>query len=147
MFGTPVYTDEVLRSEDDILELSALAIKTQYLKARVAGGMMEDGDDNNVEVQTFFFHDKVEMPVIVEKLLKDVEPVDEQEIAIEDLIPSQNTVNTRRIQAIMDSQKPVKVLITDEGPVLIDGHHRTVARMLSGYNTVSAKIYKIEESE
>lgn len=152
-FGIAVYTDEVLRSEDEIIAVTQLAIRADELKARVAGaygfvnndGM--DDDDTNVETQTFFFHEKKDMPVVMEKVLKDYEPVDEQEIDIADLIPSQNTVNMRRVSAVIESMKPVKVLITEEGPVLIDGHHRTVARMLSGYNTVPAKIYKIDEED
>jgi hypothetical protein len=146
MYGEDTYSDEVIRSEDTILELSALAVKREQLIARVAGGSMQDMelDDVNVEVETFMFHSPTEMPVEMEKLLGDMEPVDEQEINIEDLIPSQKTVNMRRVEAVTDSMKPVKVLITEEGPVLVDGHHRTVAHMLMGYDTVPAKIYKME---
>lgn len=144
-FGTPEYTDSVLRSEEDILSFSILTAKRNQLKARVAGGFDSELGDVNVDVSTFFFNDPEEMPVEMDKILDEVEPVDEQEIDIEELIPSQKTVNMRRVEAVAESMKPVKVLITSRGPVLVDGHHRTVAHMLLGKDTVPAKIYKAEE--
>jgi hypothetical protein len=147
--GTRVSADQVLRSEEEFIALSELSVRSDVLKARVAGAygfVKRAGQDVNISTNSFFFHNRAEVPNGMENTLKREEPFDEGEVYIEDLIPSQKTVNMRRVSSVSGADKPVMVLITENGPVLIDGHHRTVSRMMSGSNTIPAKIYKMSET-
>lgn len=131
------YETHVLRTEDDILEQRQLAARKRDTIARfatIASGM-------KLPVDKFFSKDAVERTPEMEELVETDTPVDEQDIQISDLIPSQETVDTENIEEVIESEKPVDVLITEDGPVLVDGHHRTSAHVLRGEETVPAKIY------
>ena len=50
----------------------------------------------------------------------------------------------RRVEDVIDSDKPIKVWMNEDGePEVIDGHHRSVAYRVNGNKTIRAKVYKV----
>jgi DNA-binding ferritin-like protein len=135
--GGVLYSDFFIRSEEEIISEAALTARKKLTAARfavIASGMKKPVDE-------FFSKDSVERTPEMENIVATEAPVDEQDIKIVDLIPSQETVDMDNVEEVMDSEKPVDVVITEDGPVLVDGHHRTVAHEARGEETVPAKIY------
>lgn len=97
--------------------------------------------EENVEVNEYFDMDQKEMRPDVKTRAEEEEPYDQYEMDLDELAPTQSTVNLRRIIDVYDSDKPIKVWLTPTGPRVIDGHHRAVAHMMQGKQTVPAKVY------
>lgn len=97
--------------------------------------------EENVEVEEYFDMDQQQMHPDVKARAEDEPPYDQYEMDLEDLVPTQSTVNLRRVIDVYDSDKPIKVWLTSTGPRIIDGHHRAVAHMMQGKQTVPAKVY------
>ena len=108
-----------------------------------AGATYQVGDDVNVDVDEFFAKPAYDLPESVKDYAEEAEEDYEDEIALSDLVPTQSTVNMRRVEDVLNSDKPIKVWIDEDGePEIIDGHHRSVARRLGGGMTIKAKVYK-----
>ena len=108
-----------------------------------AGATYQVGDDVNVDVDEFFAKPAYDLPESVKDYAEEAEEDYEDEIALSDLVPTQSTVNMRRVEDVLNSDKPIKVWIDEDGePEIIDGHHRSVARRLGGGITIKAKVYK-----
>jgi DNA-binding ferritin-like protein len=126
-----------VKSTEDIIQDAALRARTAELRAQI--GMTAGAE---VSVANFFIPEPIYRTEDMEDLVEELEPVDEQAIAIDDLIPTQETVDLENVEEVMDSEKPVSVLITEDGPLLVDGHHRTSAYRLRGEDEIPAEIYR-----
>ena len=126
-----------VKSTEEIIQDAALRARAAELKAKF--GMTAGAE---VSVSNFFIPEPIYRTEDMEDLVEEMEPVDEQEIAIDDLIPTQDTVDIENVEEVMESQKPVVVLITEDGPLLVDGHHRTSAYRLRGEDEIPAEIYR-----
>ena len=138
-YGINLFSTNFLRTEEAVLASAALRARRQEAIDRVAV----------IAAATKRVSEVFEKPVVertpeMEEVVETTEPVDVQDIKIEDLTPTQETVEVDNVEEVMDSEKPVDVLITDEGALLVDGHHRTTAHKLKGEDTVPANIYKEE---
>lgn len=125
------------KTSEQIIEEAALRARAAELKAKF--GMTAGAE---VSVSNFFIPEPIYRTEDMEDLVEELEPVDEQEIEIDDLIPTQDTVDLENVEEVMDSDKPVSVLITEDGPLLVDGHHRTSAYRLRGEDEIPAEIYR-----
>jgi DNA-binding ferritin-like protein len=126
-----------VKSSEQIIQEASLRARAQELKARV--GIVAGAD---VSVNNFFIPEPIYRIEDMENVVENEEPVDLQEIEIDNLIPTQDTVDIENVEDVMDSEKPVSVLITEDGPLLVDGHHRTAAYRLRGEDEIPAEIYK-----
>lgn len=135
-----VFDGTELRTEEQIIVASALHAQKNVLSALVAS--LRAGEDKHTSVSNFFLKDPIVRTAEMEDAVEDGVPVDAQDIDISDLIPSQRTVNMERVESVEDSDAPVSVVITDVGPVLVDGHHRTAAYRIRGEDVIPAKIYQ-----
>lgn len=111
-------------------------------EAMAAGGY-NVGDDINVEVGDFFPKPVYELPEGLKDYADEAEEDYEYDFDVADLIPTQRTVNMRRVEDVIDSDKPIKVWIDEDGePEIIDGHHRSVAYRVNGDQKIRAKVYE-----
>ncbi len=99
------------------------------------------GEDRDISTETYFDREREEMSDNVLINSKDAPPYDKYEIDLDELAPTQKTVNMRRVQDVYDSSKPIKVWLTSTGPRIIDGHHRAVAHKIRGLQKVMAEVY------
>ena len=99
------------------------------------------GDDEDVSTGVYFNKTYKKMSSKVKARSEEDEPIEEIEISVKDLAPTQRTVNMRRVKDAYNSDKPIKVWLTENGARVIDGHHRTVAHLLQGKETIKAKVY------
>lgn len=107
-----------------------------------AGGY-KVGEDVDVEVEKFFKKPVYALPKYLKAYAEEADEDDEYEIELDDLVPTQQTVNMRRVEDVTGSDKPIKVWINEDGePEIIDGHHRSVAYKVNGNKTIRAKVYK-----
>ena len=125
------------KTSEQIIEEASLRARAAELKAKF--GMTAGAE---VSVSNFFIPEPIYRTEDMEDLVEELEPIDEQEIEIDDLIPTQDTVDLENVEEVMDSEKPVSVLITEDGPLLVDGHHRTSAYRLRGEDEIPAEIYR-----
>ena len=110
-----------------------------------AGGDYKVGDDVNVDVEEFFAKPMYELPEGIKDYVENSEESDEYEVELDDLIPTQRTVNMVRVKDAMDSQKPIQIWINEDGePEVVNGHHRSVAKRLSGADTIMARVYSFD---
>jgi hypothetical protein len=141
LFGVDVFSDSFLLPEETIIASAFIRAQRQEAIERVKTIVAA-----TKKVSSVFDKPVVKRTEEMEEIVETSEPVDIQDIKIEDLTPTQETVEVENVEEVMDSEKPVDVLITEDGPLLIDGHHRTTARKMKGEKTVPAEIY-IEETE
>lgn len=129
--------DFVVKTEEQIIHESGLrAWETSFENSLglTAGAQ--------VSVDNFFIDEPIMRTPEMESVVDTEEPVDVQNIKLDDLIPTQETVDLENVEEVMDSEKPVSVLITEDGPLLVDGHHRSAAYRLRGEDEIPAEIYK-----
>lgn len=126
-----------VKTTEEIIQDAALRARAAELKSHI--GLTAGAE---VSVANFFIPEPIYRTEDMEDLVEEMEPVDEQEIEIDDLIPTQDTVDLENVEEVMDSEKPVSVLITEDGPLLVDGHHRTSAYRLRGEEEIPAEIYR-----
>lgn len=144
------YDGYTLATEESVLETSALLARKQDVRDRMAAMAVASsivasaaiGEDKNVRTSSIFQHLKTSMPLGAKAFVKNNDATETVEVDINDLIPTQNTVNMSRVADVLDSDKPVEVWQDEDGMKLIDGHHRTAGAKLSGRSTVNANIYK-----
>ena len=141
LFGVDVFSDSFLLPEETIIASAFIRAQRQEAIERVKTIVAA-----TKKVSSVFDKPVVKRTEEMEEIVETSEPVDMQDIKIEDLTPTQETVEVENVEDVMDSEKPVDVLITEDGPLLVDGHHRTTARKLKGEDTVPAKIY-VEEND
>lgn len=135
-----VLTAAVLRAERDEL--------VQRISALRAGGQIQTvGDDYNSSTANYFHRDHMEIPETIRDMVEDGDSDEIEEILFMDLIPTQKSVNMRRVGRNYTSDKPVKVWKDDEGYKLIDGHHRCVGHYLNGDDYVKAKVFSAQAEE
>ena len=135
-----VLTAAVLRAERDEL--------VQRISALRAGGQIQTvGDDYNSSTANYFNLDRVEVPESIRVMVEDGDSDQIEEILFMDLIPTQKSVNMRRVGRNYTSDKPVKVWKDDEGYKLIDGHHRCVGNYLNGNDYVKVKVFSAYAEE
>ena len=102
------------------------------------------GDDVNVPVGEFFQKPSYELPEGLKDYVEDAKEDYEYQVDLNTLVPTQLTVNMRRVEGVIDSDKPIKVIISeDDEPMIVDGHHRSVASKINGNKTIKAKCYKV----
>ena len=107
-------------------------------------GSYEVGEDVNVGVANFFKNPKSDLPEGLKDYIEEMAEDYESEMDLDELIPTQRTVNMRRVEDVINSDKPIKVWIDEDGrPEIVDGHHRCVARRVNGDNRIRAKVYKV----
>ena len=141
LFGVDVFSDSFLLPEETIIASAFIRAQRQEAIERVKTIVAA-----TKKVSSVFDKPVVKRTEEMEEIVETSKPVDMQDIKIEDLTPTQETVEVENVEDVMDSEKPVDVLITEDGPLLVDGHHRTTARKMKGEKTVPAEIY-IEETE
>jgi hypothetical protein len=105
------------------------------------------GEDKDVNTGVYFNKSYKKMSPRVKSRCEEDEPYDEYDMKLSDLSPTQRTVNMRRVEDVYDSDKPIKVWMTQDGARVIDGHHRTVAHRLQGKESIRAKVYRYAEEE
>jgi hypothetical protein len=102
------------------------------------------GDDVNVGVEEFFQKPVYSLPDGLKEYAEENEEDYESDINLDELVPTQLTVNMRRVEDVMGSDKPIKVWINEDGePEIIDGHHRSVAYRVNGNKDIRAKVYEV----
>jgi hypothetical protein len=100
------------------------------------------GTDIDVDTDLIFAHPPVEISPVEKETIENDEDYRKLMVRIDDLVPTQQTVNMRRVKDALDSKGPVRVW--DDGGVLklVDGHHRTALRKLNGAGTIAACVCK-----
>ena len=102
------------------------------------------GEDVNVSVEEFFQKPAYSLPDGLKEYAEENEEDYESQINIDELVPTQLTVNMRRVEDVMGSDKPIKVWMNEDGePEIIDGHHRSVAYKVNGNKDIKAKVYEV----
>jgi hypothetical protein len=102
------------------------------------------GEDVNVAVEEFFQKPVYSLPDGLKEYVEDSKEDYEYQVDLNTLVPTQLTVNMRRVEDVVDSDKPIKVIISEDGePMIVDGHHRSVAHKINGNKTIKAKCYKV----
>lgn len=110
----------------------------------VKAGGYKVGEDTNVGVEEFFKYPVYVLPEGLKDYSEEEDEDYEYEVDLDDLVPTQRTVNMRRVEDVFDSDKPIKVWMNEDGePEIIDGHHRSVACRLKGNKTIRAKVYEV----
>jgi hypothetical protein len=102
------------------------------------------GEDVNVPVEEFFQKPVYSLPEGMKEYAEEAEEDYEYQVDLNTLVPTQLTVNMVRVEDVIDSDKPIKVVISEDGdPMIVDGHHRSVAHKINGNKTIKAKCYKM----
>lgn len=151
--GVKVYSSQYLRSEDEIIQASILngrrsEVIERFVSSADSASLVASaaiGEDKNVRTSSVFNYAKVGMPFGAKSYIKDNKADEETEVSLEELIPTQKTINMSRVADVMESDKPIEVWSDAEGMKIIDGHHRAAGAKLSGRKTINANIYKHEE--
>jgi hypothetical protein len=99
------------------------------------------GEDEDVSTGVYFSKPYQKMSSKVKDRSEEEPPYDKYEVDVDDLSPTQRTVNMRRVKDAYDSNKPIQVWLTSSGYRVINGHHRTVAHKLQGKKKITAEIY------
>lgn len=103
------------------------------------------GDDEDVSTGVYFNKRYQKISDEVKARADEEPPYDKYEVDVNELSPTQRTVNMRRVKDAYDSNKPIKVWLTSTGYRVIDGHHRTVAHKLQGKNKIEAEVYSFTD--
>lgn len=103
------------------------------------------GDDEDVSTGVYFNKTYKKMSDRVKERAEIEAPYDKYEVEVDELAPTQRTVNMRRVKDAYDSDKPIKVWLTSTGYRVIDGHHRTVAHKLQGKDKIEAEVYSFTD--
>jgi hypothetical protein len=102
------------------------------------------GEDVNVGVEEFFQKPVYSLPDGLKEYAEENEEDYETSIELDELVPTQMTVNMSRVEEVMGSDKPIKVWMNEDGePEIIDGHHRSVAYKVNGNKDIKAKVYEV----
>lgn len=104
----------------------------------------EPGMDEDVSVESYFYEQEQEIPPHIREAVKEIEPQDIRKVDIDDLIPTQKTINMRRVGEVKPNHKPIKVWERDGKYYLVDGHHRTVNHLSRGEEDIMARVYSID---
>jgi hypothetical protein len=106
--------------------------------------LAKPGMDEDVSVENYFYEQEEDIPPYVREAVKEVKPSDVRTVEIDSLIPTQKTINMRRVGDVKDKHKPVKVWERDGKFYLVDGHHRTVSNLSRGREEIVARVYNVE---
>lgn len=141
-----------LSTEEQIITAAALRAdrdeQVLRLQALRAGGAMQTvGDDYNSSTYNYFNYEPFDISEKIREAVEKGDSDDIQEIMIIDLVPTQKSVNMRRVGKNYLSEKPVKVWKDADGYKLIDGHHRCVGHMLNGHDYIKAKVFSATTPE
>lgn len=100
------------------------------------------GTDIDVETEKIFFHTPVEISPVEKETIENDDDYKRVMVKISDLVPTQRTVNMRRVKDALDSKSPVRVWNDGGVMKLVDGHHRAALRKLNGAGTIPAFVCK-----
>ena len=105
------------------------------------------GKDIDVSVVQYFKKAQQTIPEYVDAEIKNREPDEEIEISLSELVPTQQTVNMRRVGDAMEYDKPITVWVDEDGQgyKIHNGHHRSVAHMFMGKESIPAKVYYVSK--
>ena len=101
-----------------------------------------DEDEENDYVTNYLDHEPIDIGDDVLPILENSEEYEKKRVNISELIPTQRTVNIKRMNNVKDNHKPIIVMEDGDELKLIDGHHRTVYNYLEGEQDIKAKVYK-----
>jgi len=104
------------------------------------------GVDEDVSTHEYFNKPQSNIDEYIKTVADKNEPAEVRDITLESLIPTQKTVNLRRVSEVNPEEKPIKVWASPAGFKIIDGHHRSVARKMAGETYIAAKIYYPSDS-
>jgi hypothetical protein len=104
----------------------------------------EPGMDEDVSVENYFVEQEEDIPPHIRDVVKEVRPNDIRVVDIDNLVPTQKTVNMRRVGDVQEKPKPIKVWERDGKLYLVDGHHRTVSSLARGKEDIVAKVYSMD---
>jgi hypothetical protein len=104
------------------------------------------GVDKDVSTTEYF----PKRPSQIEDYIKTItslnDPDNIQEVDVNKLIPTQNTVNLRRVKDVENSNKPITVWVSPMGMKIVDGHHRAVSHLIKGKGKITADLYYPSDS-
>lgn len=100
------------------------------------------GTDIDVEVTGIFMHPPVDITPAEKEIIEADDDYKKMVVRIDDLVPTQRTVNMRRVKDALDSKGAVRVWDDNGVLKLVDGHHRTALRKLNGAATIPAFVCK-----
>ncbi len=104
------------------------------------------GVDEDVSTHEYFNKPQSGLDEYIKTIADKNEPAEVREVTLDSLIPTQKTVNLRRVGEVNPEEKPIKVWAAPSGFKIIDGHHRSVARKMAGETYITAKIYYPSDS-
>jgi len=110
-------------------------------------GTAKPGMDEDVSVDNYFQEPEQEIPPHIRDAVKEIEPIDIRKIEIDALVPTQKTINMRRVGDVGEKHKPIKVWQKDGVLYLVDGHHRTVNHLTKGDEEIMARVYAIDVAQ
>jgi hypothetical protein len=101
-----------------------------------------DEYEENTYVTDYLDHEPIDIGDDVLPTLENSDEYEKRRVPISELIPTQRTVNVKRVQNVKDNHKPIIVMEDGDELKLVDGHHRTVYNYLEGEDDIKAKVYK-----
>jgi hypothetical protein len=105
------------------------------------------GVDEDVSTHEYFSRPQSGIDEYIKTIADKNEPTEVRDLSLDSLIPTQKTVNLRRVGEVEGSDKPIKVWAAPSGFKIIDGHHRSVARKMAGETYINANIYYPSDSQ
>jgi len=100
------------------------------------------GTDIDVETEKIFSHMPVDISPMEKETIENDDDYTRMMVKITSLVPTQRTVNMRRVKDALDSKSPVRVWNDDGVMKLVDGHHRAALRKLNGAAMITAFVCK-----
>lgn len=100
------------------------------------------GTDIDVDTASIFVHEPVDITPFEKETIENDDEYKKLIVKIDDLVPTQRTVNMRRVKDALDSKNPVRVWDDNGTLKLVDGHHRTALRKLNGAASIPAFVCK-----
>jgi hypothetical protein len=104
------------------------------------------GVDKDVATTEYFPKRQSQIEDYIKTITSLNDPDNIQEVDVNKLIPTQNTVNLRRVKDVENSNKPITVWVSATGMQIVDGHHRAVAHKIKGKNKITANLYYPSDS-
>jgi hypothetical protein len=104
------------------------------------------GVDKDVSTTEYFPKRQSQIEDYIKTITSLNDPDNIQEVDVNKLIPTQNTVNLRRVKDVENSNKPITVWVSPMGMKIVDGHHRAVSHLIKGKGKITADLYYPSDS-
>jgi hypothetical protein len=104
------------------------------------------GVDKDVATNNYFPKRQSQIEDYIKTITSLNDPDNIQEVDVNKLIPTQNTINLRRVKDVENSNKPITVWVSPTGMKIVDGHHRAVAHLIKGKGKITADLYYPSDS-